>query len=253
MSKILADFKTQLKAKISVGETAGILVNNIDEDSVTIPNGNYYFTLDGNSSLKEYIYCTVTDKNITSIQSVSVQGVKTTGVRLEHNAGALLSITNYAELKFLNDILSGSPISSSALIYDSAATISDDKHIGTKAYADGVSIATPTTKATTSVLGIVKTATAPTDANNPVSVSDTDPKLPTQGENDAMAGTSGTPSSSNKFVTSTDTGLTGNMLISGVQSIDGIKTFTSIPVLPASNPTTDNQLARKAYVDSLLN
>lgn len=33
------------------------------------------------------------------------------------------------------------------------------------------------------------------------------------------------------------------------QTINGVKTFGSIPVLPASNPTTDNQAARKKYVD----
>lgn len=33
------------------------------------------------------------------------------------------------------------------------------------------------------------------------------------------------------------------------QSIDGVKTFTSIPVLPSSDPTTDNQAARKKYID----
>lgn len=36
----------------------------------------------------------------------------------------------------------------------------------------------------------------------------------------------------------------------GDQSVAGVKTFTSIPVLPASNPTTDNQATRKAYVDT---
>jgi len=35
------------------------------------------------------------------------------------------------------------------------------------------------------------------------------------------------------------------------QTIAGVKTFSSIPVLPASDPTTDNQAARKAYVDGL--
>jgi hypothetical protein len=39
---------------------------------------------------------------------------------------------------------------------------------------------------------------------------------------------------------------------SGDQSIAGVKTFTSIPLGPDSNPTTDNQLARKAYVDLML-
>ena len=40
------------------------------------------------------------------------------------------------------------------------------------------------------------------------------------------------------------------MKLSGNQTAAGIKTFSSIPVLPASNPTTDNQAARKAYVDT---
>ncbi len=39
---------------------------------------------------------------------------------------------------------------------------------------------------------------------------------------------------------------------SGDQSIDGVKTFTSIPLGPGSNPTANNQLARKAYVDLML-
>lgn len=33
------------------------------------------------------------------------------------------------------------------------------------------------------------------------------------------------------------------------QTVNGIKTFGSIPVLPASNPTTDNQSVRKKYAD----
>jgi hypothetical protein len=38
--------------------------------------------------------------------------------------------------------------------------------------------------------------------------------------------------------------------LTGDQSVDGIKTFSSIPVLPASDPTTANQAARKSYVDA---
>ena len=41
----------------------------------------------------------------------------------------------------------------------------------------------------------------------------------------------------------------GAVADTGDQSIAGIKTFTSIPVLPASDPTTSNQASRKAYVD----
>lgn len=40
--------------------------------------------------------------------------------------------------------------------------------------------------------------------------------------------------------------------LTGAQTIADVKTFTSIPILPASDPTTDNQAVRKAYVDGLL-
>lgn len=42
-----------------------------------------------------------------------------------------------------------------------------------------------------------------------------------------------------------------NVKLTGDQTIAGIKTFTSIPVGPAVDPTTDNQLTRKFYVDAL--
>lgn len=38
--------------------------------------------------------------------------------------------------------------------------------------------------------------------------------------------------------------------LTGDETVAGIKTFSSIPVLPSTNPTTDNQAVRKAYVDS---
>lgn len=40
--------------------------------------------------------------------------------------------------------------------------------------------------------------------------------------------------------------------LTGTQSVAGVKTFTSIPVLPATNPTTVNQAVRKGYVDTEL-
>ncbi|MBU4448837.1 MAG: hypothetical protein KKD99_09635 [Proteobacteria bacterium] len=36
----------------------------------------------------------------------------------------------------------------------------------------------------------------------------------------------------------------------GAQSIAGVKTFTSIPILPASDPIADNEATRKAYVNA---
>ena len=40
--------------------------------------------------------------------------------------------------------------------------------------------------------------------------------------------------------------------LTGDETIAGVKTFSSIPVLPASDPTTDNQAVRKAYADGLV-
>jgi len=39
-------------------------------------------------------------------------------------------------------------------------------------------------------------------------------------------------------------------LLNSAQTLAGVKTFSSIPVLPASDPTADNEAARKAYVDA---
>ena len=41
-----------------------------------------------------------------------------------------------------------------------------------------------------------------------------------------------------------------NVKLTGDQTIDGIKTFTSFPITPSSEPTSDYQVANKKYVDS---
>jgi len=47
--------------------------------------------------------------------------------------------------------------------------------------------------------------------------------------------------------------LTGDdvMLLIGNQTVAGIKTFSSIPILPAVDPTADNEWVRKAYIDGI--
>lgn len=46
------------------------------------------------------------------------------------------------------------------------------------------------------------------------------------------------------------TGVAKGHVTAEAQQIDGVKTFLEIPELPAEDPTTDNQAARKAYVDA---
>jgi hypothetical protein len=56
-----------------------------------------------------------------------------------------------------------------------------------------------------------------------------------------------------KYVNDQDDVLAGSIAskvsLTGNEGIDGVKTFQQIPILPASDPTTDNQAARKLYVD----
>ncbi len=58
--------------------------------------------------------------------------------------------------------------------------------------------------AATATKGITRLSTAPASPTVPIAVGTNDPRVPTQGENDAMVGTSGTPSSTNRFVTESD-------------------------------------------------
>lgn len=78
----------------------------------------------------------------------------------------------------------------------------------TKDYADGLAIA-GAPDATTSTKGITKMSVAPVSAASPIAVGDNDPRVPTTDEKAAMAGTSGTPSVSNKFVTTDDVSSAG--------------------------------------------
>lgn len=110
----------------------------------------------------------------------------------------------------------------------------------------------PIADASTTVKWPTKLSVAPVSAVNPIAVGDNDPRVPTQWENDALVGTNGTPSASNKFVTASDTNLTNNVKTTWDQTIAWIKTFSSIPLLPASDPTTANQAVRKAYADSVI-
>jgi len=76
--------------------------------------------------------------------------------------------------------------------------------------------------ASTTVKGLSKLSSAPASPTNPIAVGDTDTRVPTQGENDALVGTSGTPSSSNPYVTDSDTRFTFGGL-----GTDGALTITS--------------------------
>ncbi|MAH44403.1 hypothetical protein CMI37_01145 [Candidatus Pacearchaeota archaeon] len=48
-----------------------------------------------------------------------------------------------------------------------------------------------------------------------------------------------------------DINLSTAVLLTGDQTVAGVKTFSSVPVLPSSDPTADDEAARKKYVDDI--
>jgi len=207
--KIAADFSSTLNLKTAIWATSATLDSATDDDGVALPTGTYFLTLDRKSANKEYIKCTLTGTALTDIYHVSRQGALTSGTTKTHRKSATVEITDFAIIKKMLDLLDGTTDlnASVPLKYDGSATISNANHLATKEYVDGVAIAGGA-DASTTVKGITKMSVAPASAANPIAVGDNDGRVPTQDENDALAGTSGTPSTSNKYVTNDDTSAT---------------------------------------------
>lgn len=252
LAKIIADFQTSLATTIAIGGVSGTLVSNTDDDGGTLPNGRYFFTIDGGNAFKEHISCTLTGKEMTDIYSVSRQGVETSGAVKSHRVGATIIITDFAHIKKLNDLLDGTTglDSDNPLKYDADPSITNDAELATKKYMDALANA-GNPDASESAKGIAKLSVAPASPTDPIAVGTNDGRIPTADQKAALTGT-GVPSSSNKFVTANDTNLTNNVKTTGDQTVGGVKTFSSLPVLPATTPTSSNQAVSKKYIDDLL-
>lgn len=314
---VIADFETQLTTQLNPGDVAASLLSALDDDGIDIPNGIYFFTIDGSNSQKEHIVCTVAVTDhvpaITAISSVSRQGVETSGAVRLHRVGASVTITDWAHLKFQNDLLKGTTgfNSSTPLFYDANFTPTLGQfQIPTwdyaKAYMDTLAI-NGSPDASTILKGIGKITTTPATVlgnptitiaspavitlashgliagdtvtfstsgslptgisaattyyvisagltsstfeialtsggtainttgsqsgthtltrTTPFFVGNDDPRMLTQGENDAAQGTSGTPSNSNRFVTQADTSGTGAIVRQSVVTALQISNF----------------------------
>lgn len=203
----IADFETQLATAIAVGGTTATLQSATDDDAVALPAGRYFFTIDMGNSVKEHISCTLSGTSLTNIKSVSRQGVETAGVARAHRIGASVTITDFAHIKFMNDLLIGTTTfnASVPLGYDGVATLTPGSNqFCTVVYADALAIA-GSPDATTSQKGIGRVSVAPVSAAIPIFVGDNDGRVPTQAENDALVGnnTDIAVGTGNKMVTQT--------------------------------------------------
>lgn len=180
LATIIADFTTQLASELAVGGTTATLSSATDDDGVALPSGRYFFTIDAANSKKEHISCDLSGTALTNIKTVSRQGVETAGVLRKHRIGASIGITDFAHILQINALLAGTTDLNYLvpLKYDGTATISDLKHLATKAYVDGIAIAgSPDAAAGTK--GITRLSVAPVSASIPIAVGNNDPRVPT--------------------------------------------------------------------------
>lgn len=143
LSRIAADFETQLSAAISIGGTSFTLQSVTDADGNSLSDGIYCFTIDrNNTDAKEYLIgqLTASTKTVASISSISRQGVAAANAARAHRIGANVIISDHSILSAIARIFSGQgTINPSApLAYTSAPTLSDSNQLATKGYVDSV-------------------------------------------------------------------------------------------------------------------
>lgn len=267
LAKIVADFNTTITTKNAVGDTTSSIASVTNDDGIAIADGVYYFTIDKENSDKEFIQATITGTSLASIKTLSRNGTLVSGFARVHRVGATVEITDFGYIKMIMDLLDGTTDlnASVPLKYDGTATISNANMLATKAYADALAIA-GSPDSTTTTKGIVKMSVAPASAASPIAVGDNDPRVPTTGENDAMAGGGnlGTPSSSNKYETQNDTATTStaDKLVRALASgkidssfIEGLalQTFTYGETITAGMPVYLKQSDSKVYKASASN
>lgn len=137
--KTAASFETALDAQALAGATSLTLVSAADVDGNNLASGLYAFTLDGDvAEYKEFVLGTLSGTTLSSVYSISAQGVATSGTSKYHRRGALVSLTDWVAIGRLGATSRGDTGFDSAapLYYDADPTFSSDQQIVTKKYVD---------------------------------------------------------------------------------------------------------------------
>lgn len=139
LGNIIADFQTSLATKINIGGETAKLTSAIDADGAALPAGRYFFTIDGDSNIKEHISCMLDGVEMTDIKTIARgTGQETAGVLREHRVGASVTITDFAHIKKINNLLDGTTglNADKPLKYDDDPILTDSKELATKKYVD---------------------------------------------------------------------------------------------------------------------
>jgi len=248
----------------TIGDTTIVLASFKQIDgTTTLLTANFgskgYATIEpNNSTQEEQISFTTVTQNVNGTATLS--GVKTvlfitpytetSGLEKSHPGGSKFIISNTS--KFYDDLLSFDNDETVTGLFTfnqlprSAATPSNDADLATKVYIDsGILAGAANMGLTTNGIGEEATAAeinAGTQAGSTLAELIINPKylkdsnyylfLPTTGQKDALAGSSGTPSTTNKYITEDD--------VSAAAASGKIvrATGTALPALAATNLTS---------------
>ena len=154
LPQVSGDFESSLVSRMDKEDVEMDLVDSVDRDGNTL-SGWYGFTVDSNSSKKEYIVGNCTGSSCVSLlRGVSFDnGVSTSSDRIHtHGRGTDVSITNHPNLTIITNILNGADGIPDKIYYDDSVIISagdDQKTLTDLAYvnaliASGVATTTQT-------------------------------------------------------------------------------------------------------------
>lgn len=140
LTKVVANFETSLATKLANGAVSGALTSIVDKNSVALPAGKYCMIIDRGTGDEEHLLFDLSGTAMSSIFSISRQGVQTAGVQNlnGHRAGSKCYLTDFVNLKVIVDILNGvdSLDSVNPVKYDADPTFNDSKQLVSKGYVD---------------------------------------------------------------------------------------------------------------------
>lgn len=257
---VVANFETTLQSTITSSQTTMTLVSGTDASGDSL-SGYMCFTIDEGTSKQEHVCGTVSGTSVTGmIRGIDpVDGdTEVASLKQSHRRGASVTLTNYPVLGVLARIMNGDETFPNVISYatsTSACSANDD--ICDKEYIDGVANAgaadaNATTKgiweaATTAELN-AGTATGSTGALlafDPATLAASiyGLYLPSSGQKDALAGSSGTPGSANTYITEDD-------VATGTTASKVVRRGTSGEIFVPTTPSTSSEAASKSYVDA---
>lgn len=131
-----ADLELQLSTAVAVGATSFTLSSATDDDGNALPAGKYCFTIDNGSTNKEYLLGQLNGTTVTSVVSVSRQGVETSGAARAHRVGAPAIVSDFATIQRVADILRGQENldGDNPVTYDAEPTLVNREELATVGY-----------------------------------------------------------------------------------------------------------------------